>query len=199
MDMIKCLQKGFATIRQDLKCLKSDIKEIKEVQIIQRSNKSNNIMDDVQKFHTDVTMQIECSGRSNVAKDNSETELRAVEEDGAEGSQDNNNDDILSAIHKETSEQHNEDTTNLGGPWPCKVLTKLLQKCNHDTMEKLVCDLLGVLFLKEELAISSFTGTKSNVSNKAAKKQILYPSKVAAIRGLRKKMMWVRPCTRISF
>ncbi|XP_025997212.1 uncharacterized protein LOC105200992 [Solenopsis invicta] len=44
--VLTSLQEGFATIRQDLKCLKSDIKEIKEVQIIQRSNKSNNLMDD---------------------------------------------------------------------------------------------------------------------------------------------------------
>lgn len=47
--------------------------------------------------------------------------------------------------------------------------------CNHTSASKLICEMMSLLFLKEELATSSLTGTVANFHCKkgvAAKKKL---------------------------
>ncbi|XP_039302139.1 uncharacterized protein LOC105206644 isoform X2 [Solenopsis invicta] len=62
------------------------------------------------------------------------------------------------AIHKHKDNK----TVNLGGPIPCIVNSTRLSLCNHTSVSKLICEMMSLLFTKEELATSSLTGTVAN-------------------------------------
>lgn len=62
-----------------------------------------------------------------------------------------------------------------------KVNRTLLQRCNHSQPTKLVCDLLAVVFSRDELATHSLTGQRA--SSKEVVKPPLNTKKVNAIFG----------------
>lgn len=72
---------------------------------------------------------------------------------------------------------------NLGGT-NVMVNTAQLAKCNHSSISKLTCDLLTLLFTRDELSGSSLTGKVSNIHLKkgVTPKNKLDPTKVEAIK-----------------
>ncbi|XP_060794804.1 BEN domain-containing protein 6-like [Neoarius graeffei] len=73
-------------------------------------------------------------------------------------------------------EQANDDVV-IGGT--LKVNKIKLQRCNHQLLTKLVCDLLGVVFSKREMATSSLTGQKGS-----AKDEIKPPLEATAVKAI---------------
>lgn len=79
-----------------------------------------------------------------------------------------------------------EKTIDLGGPEPCIVNVTRLSLCNHTSVSKLVCDMMSLLFSKEELSTSSLTGTVANFHCErgiGAKKK-LDTVKIEAMKGI---------------
>jgi len=66
-----------------------------------------------------------------------------------------------------------------------------VKKCDHSTQERLICDVLSVVFSKTELASSSLTGKTANFSRgmNIPAKMKLDPIKVDAIKG-KNKTFW---------
>ncbi|XP_071640078.1 uncharacterized protein [Temnothorax longispinosus] len=94
------------------------------------------------------------------------------------------NDHQSIAIHKPK-----EQTVDLGGPEPCIVNAIRLSLCNHTSVSKLICEMMSLLFSKEELATSSLTGTVANFHCEkgiAAKKK-LDTVKIEAMKAYVKK------------
>ncbi|XP_029674034.1 uncharacterized protein LOC115242102 [Formica exsecta] len=63
---------------------------------------------------------------------------------------------------------HKEKTIDLGGPDSCVVNATRLSLCNHTSASKLICEMMSLLFSKEELATSSLTGTVANFHREKA-------------------------------
>ncbi|KMQ87562.1 hypothetical protein RF55_13115 [Lasius niger] len=91
-------------------------------------------------------------------------ELEHVHDDAA--------DKVKSSDHQSIAEIK---TVDLGGPEPCVVNATRLSLCNHTSASKLICEMMSLLFTKEELATSSLTGTVANFhceKGVAAKKKL---------------------------
>lgn len=75
--------------------------------------------------------------------------------------------------------------TNFEVEQPFKIDHGKFAKCNDSTAEKLICDVMSVVFSKAELATSSLTGQTSNFfqGKDVEPKKALDPDRIACVKG----------------